>query len=186
MTRYETLKEKPARFLSLTGYTLEEFSVLLPFFKKQFQQFVETQTLDGKDRKKRRYTLYKNSSLPSSADQLLFILLYLRKAPTQDVLGELFGMSQPVANKWIHRLLPVLNCALSEAGELPMREVDLSTPDAETTQTTETDAETTQTTETDAVTQTTETDAETTQTTETDAVTQTTETDYQPSTLFFS
>ena len=98
MTRYETLKDRPKRFLSLTGYTLEEFSALLPFFSKRFLAFVETQTLDGERRKKRRYTLYKNSCLPSHADQLVFIFIYLRKAMTQDVLGELFGMSQPVAN----------------------------------------------------------------------------------------
>ena len=50
-------------------------------------------------------------------DKLLFILVYLRKATTQDVQGELFGMSQPIANKWIHRLLSVLNLALAELGE---------------------------------------------------------------------
>ena len=122
MTRYETLKTQPKRFLSLTGYTLEEFSALLASFSKRFLEFVETQTLDGKRRKKRRYTLYKNSCLPSREDMLLFILIYLRKAMTQDVLGELFGMSQPVANKWIHRLLPVLNRALADLGELPSRE----------------------------------------------------------------
>ena len=41
---------------------------------------------------------------------------------TQDVLGELFGMTQPVAHKWIHFLLPVLNRALADVGELPARE----------------------------------------------------------------
>ena len=132
MTRYETLKDTPKRFLSLTGYTLEEFSALLPSFSNRFLEFVETQTLEGKRRKKRRYTLYKNSCLPSEADQLLFILIYLRKAMTQDVLGELFGMSQPVANKWIHRLLPVLNRALADLGELPSREAEPPTVDAST------------------------------------------------------
>jgi len=130
MTRYETLKDRPKRFLSLTGYTVEEFSALLPSFSKRFLEFVETQTLDGKARKKRRYTLYKNSCLPTHEDQLLFILIYLRKAMTQDVLGELFGMSQPLANKWIHRLLPVLNHALADLGELPSRKTVASTVDA--------------------------------------------------------
>ncbi len=130
MTRYEILKDKPKRFLSLTGYTLEEFSALLASFSKRFLAFVETQTLDGKHRKKRRYTLYKNSCLPSHEDHLLFILIYLRKAMTQDVLGELFGMSPPVANKWIHRLLPVLNSALADLEALPSREAVASTVDA--------------------------------------------------------
>ena len=47
MTRYETLKTKPKRLLSLTGYTLEEFSALLPYFSKRFLASVETKTLDG-------------------------------------------------------------------------------------------------------------------------------------------
>ena len=55
---------------------------------------------------------------------LLFILIYLRKAPTQDVFGELFNMSQPLANRWIHLLGPILNQALSKLGELPSRETE--------------------------------------------------------------
>ena len=131
MTRYETLKHKPKRFLSLTGnHTLEEFSALVPYFSKRFLASVATKTLEGKDRKKRRYTHYKNSCLPSLEDKLLFILIYLRQAMTQDVLAELFGTSQPVANKWIHRLLPVVNRALADLGELPSREASASSVDA--------------------------------------------------------
>ena len=118
MTRYETLKDKPKRFLSLTGYTLEEFSALVPYFSKRFLASIETKTLEGKDRKKRRYTHYKNSCLPSLEDKLLFILIYLRQAMTQEVLET----SQPVVNKWIHRLLRIVNRALADLGELPSRE----------------------------------------------------------------
>ena len=130
MTRYETLKTKPKKFLSLTGYTLEEFAALVPYFSKRFLEFVETNTLNGKPRRKRKYTPYRNSCLLSLEDKLLFILIYLRKAMTQDVLGELFGMDQPVANKWIHRLLPIVNRALGDLGALPSREIPVSTPTA--------------------------------------------------------
>ena len=129
MTRYDTLKNKPKRFLSLTGYTLEEFTALVPHFTQRFLRVVETQTLEGKPRKKRRYTSYKNSCLPSFEDKLIFILIYLRQAMTQDVLGELFGISQPLANKWIHRLLSVVNRALADLEELPSRETVASTFD---------------------------------------------------------
>jgi hypothetical protein len=122
MTNYHNLKDKPKRVLALTGYTLEEFLALRPYFSNSFFAFVETNTLEGKPRKKRKYTTYSNSCLPTVEDKLLFILIYLRKAMTQDVLGELFGISQPVANKWIHRLLPILNSALAASGELPLRE----------------------------------------------------------------
>ncbi len=129
MIRYEALKDKPKQLLALTGFTPEEFTALLPMFSKHFSLFVETKTLDGKERKKRQYTLYKNSCFSSTADMLLFILIYLRKAMTQDVLGAIFGMDRPVANKWVHLLLPIVNAALSDLGELPVREKELSVSD---------------------------------------------------------
>ncbi len=55
------------------------------------------------------------------ADKLLFILMYLRKATTQDIFGEVFGMPQPVANQWIHRLHACLNQALATLGARPAR-----------------------------------------------------------------
>ena len=122
MISYQNLKEEPREFLSLTGYTLEEFTALLPQFSKRFLQTVQTKTLDGNTREKRAYTTYKNSPLPTIEDKLLFILIYLRKGTmTQDIFGALFGMQQPVANKWIHLLLPVLNRTLADLDELPAR-----------------------------------------------------------------
>ena len=124
MTTYHNLKDKPERFHALTGYTLEEFAELFPYFLDLWTDYVQTHTLMGKPRKKRRWTHYKNSSFASTEDMLLFILIYLRKAPTQDVFGELFNMSQPLANRWIHLLGPILNQALSKLGELPSRETE--------------------------------------------------------------
>ena len=62
MTRYENLKDQPKKFLSLTGYTVEEFSALLPCFSQRFFAYVKTHTLEGKP-KKRKYTTYPNSCL---------------------------------------------------------------------------------------------------------------------------
>ena len=75
-----------------------------------------------KNEKKRRYTTYKNSRLSNMEDKLLFILIYLRHAWTQDAQGMFFNMSQPETNKWIHLLSPILDQALDELGELPSRE----------------------------------------------------------------
>lgn len=58
------------------------------------------------------------------ANKLLFILMYLRKATTQDIFGELFDMVQPVANQWIHRLHDCLNQALAQLGASPARKAD--------------------------------------------------------------
>ena len=124
MIVFEDIKDKTDTFLSLTGHTLEEFTELLPHFSKSFLDYMETHTLEGKPRKNRRYKPYKNSCFASHEDMLLFILVYLHETPKQVLFGTLFGMAQPLANKWIHLLLPILNTALSELGEAPSRETD--------------------------------------------------------------
>jgi len=121
MTNYTQLSRKPKQFHALTGYTLEEFAALLPAFVISFLAYVQEYTLEGKKRQKRRYVTYKNCPLLTMEDKLLFILMYLRKATTQDIFGEVFGMSQPVVNQWVHRLHPCLNQALAELGEIPAR-----------------------------------------------------------------
>ena len=123
MINYARLSEKRKQFLGLTGYTSEEFQILLPIFQKSYLKHVEVNTLEGKKRWKRHYVEYCNSPLKTIEDKLLFILMYLRKATTQDIFGEVFKMSQPIANKWIHILHPCLNQALAGLGEKPARSV---------------------------------------------------------------
>jgi DDE superfamily endonuclease/Helix-turn-helix of DDE superfamily endonuclease len=48
--------------------------------------------------------------------------VYLKAYPLQAVLGELFDLSQPQANHWIHRLLPALRAALADLGARPERD----------------------------------------------------------------
>lgn len=123
MSHYARLSRKKKQFLALTGYNLEEFQALLPAFRSCFLKRMEHYTLKGKQRGKRCYVEYCNSPLPRMEDKLVFILMYLRKATTQDIFGEVFKMPQPVANKWIHILHACLNRALAELGEKPARNV---------------------------------------------------------------
>ena len=51
MTNFNDLSKKPERFLSFTGFTLEEFLAFLPFFAFKFQQYMENFTLEGNDKK---------------------------------------------------------------------------------------------------------------------------------------
>jgi hypothetical protein len=51
----------------------------------------------------------------------LFILFYFKVYPLQELLGFLFGLSQPQANYWIHSLTPILNQALGYEQQLPAR-----------------------------------------------------------------
>lgn len=132
MNTYDDIKDNPSKFQKLTGWTIEEFSALLPIFRTHFLEYVSTKTLDGQERKKRRWTTYKNSRLSNIEDKLLFILVYLRQAWTQDALGMFFDMSQPDTNKWIHLLSPILHQALDELGELPFSKATSETFEKET------------------------------------------------------
>lgn len=54
--------------------------------------------------------------------KLLFVLVYQKTYPVQELLGEVFELSQSRVNDWIHRLLPVLRRALERVRTLPERD----------------------------------------------------------------
>ena len=62
------------------------------------------------------------SQIPTIEDKLVFILVYFRFYPVQVLQGFLFGLSQPQANDWVHRLTPILNAALGYEQQLPARQ----------------------------------------------------------------
>ena len=105
----------------MTGLTEREFTALLPHVEHALAAYLQDRTIDGQPRTSRRYSSYGNSPLPTLADKRLFILTYLKQNAIQAVQGQLFGMSQSHANKWIHVLHPVLNQALADQERLPAR-----------------------------------------------------------------
>mgnify|MGYP001545837425 CR=1 FL=1 len=118
--KFQDIANNSREMLAMTAYTLEEFTALIPWFEKSFVE--STYTLEGKERKNQPCH-YKNSPLPTLEDKLFFILVYTKQYPTQTLHGKSFDMSQPKANQWIHFLLPILQSALSKAGELPCRDM---------------------------------------------------------------
>ena len=64
----------------------------------------------------------------TTEQKLLFSLVYQKTYPLQTLLGEVFGLSQSQANRWIHRLLPVLKQALDDLRLLPSRETGAVCP----------------------------------------------------------
>jgi hypothetical protein len=53
---------------------------------------------------------------------LLFILFSFQVYPLQEVIAQVFGMSQGRANDWMHKLSPLLESALGESHCLPERD----------------------------------------------------------------
>src|SRR5215475_3552096 len=119
--RFTELQSRPMEFLDLTSLTLDEFQHLVPPFEAAFQAHMAAWRLDGKPRTARQFSVYKNCPLPTPAERLFFILVYLKTYALQVVHGRLFGMGQSKANQWIHVLLPALLAALRTLGDAPAR-----------------------------------------------------------------
>lgn len=123
MLTYDHLKTNPKDFLSATGITIEEFEHLLPAFETAYQAKYARQTVAGA-RRQRRPGAGVKGSLSRIEDKLLFVLVYQKTYPLQTMQGLHFGMSQPQANEWIHRLTPILQEALDALGMKPERDGD--------------------------------------------------------------
>jgi hypothetical protein len=124
MPRDEDVTTRAGSLRAMTGVTDQEFQALLPAFEQVFVAYMQAHTIDRQPRTVRRYSTYDTCPLPTIADKLLFILTYLKQNPIQEVQGQLFGMSQSNANKWIYLLHTVLNQALAHQALLPARTAD--------------------------------------------------------------
>jgi hypothetical protein len=122
MLTYEQLKKNARKFVSLTSLMPEEFEYVLPAFEQAYRQvFPDSKTKTGQKRE-RKSGGGRKGVLGSIEQKLLFALVYQKSYPVQSIMGELFGISQPQANEWIHRLLPVLKQALDDLGYVPERD----------------------------------------------------------------
>jgi hypothetical protein len=121
MPSYEEVTQRAGSLRSMTGLTEAEFQALLPHFEQALVTYMQDRTIDGQPRTSRRDSTYGTCPLPTMADKLLFILTSMKQHPIQEVQGQLFGMSQSNANKWIHVLPPVLNQAVADQELLPAR-----------------------------------------------------------------
>jgi hypothetical protein len=118
---YENLRNKPKAFLAFTGFTVEEFQILLTTFTTAWERYVQQHSLPPELRQ-RGYGGGRKARLATCQEKLLFILVYYKTYPLQEVLAFHFDMSQGQACQWIHVLSEVLRLALGELGHLPERD----------------------------------------------------------------
>ena len=108
------------RFLAMTGYTVEEFNALLPFFTEAHDEYLRHYTLKGKPRSgQRTHVIYANSPLNCHAERLAFILSYKKLNPLQEHHADTFSMTQKQCNEFVHGLYEVLQRALQYADVVP-------------------------------------------------------------------
>ena len=104
---------------AMTGLNRKAFDELLPSFSQAF----ETATQSSSNRRQRLPGAGRKANIPTLRDKLFFILLYFKAYPTFDVLGILFDFDKSRANRWVHRLQPILEAALGKEQVLPKRQI---------------------------------------------------------------
>ena len=108
-----------ACFRSLTGLSRDEFTALLPAFTQAYDAALTAE--QARTARRRRPGGGRRGQLPLAAEKLLFILVYVKQYPVQELHGALFGLGQSQASAWVLRLLPVLQAALGRELVLPAR-----------------------------------------------------------------
>jgi IS5 family transposase len=127
MITYTALANKPRIFQNVTGLAPAAFATLLPAFCQAYATALHLRDTQRSIPRQRQSGAGRPATLASPEDKLLYILFYFKCYPTQELLGFLFGISQPQANVWIHTLTPVLNAALGSQQHLPVRKATLLT-----------------------------------------------------------
>jgi hypothetical protein len=103
--RYRELHQHETVFKALTGLQVAEFDQLVADLMADYEQ-AEKERLSRPDRH-RAIGGGRSFDLPIR-DQILLTVIWLRKYPTQEVLGYLFGISDTSAGRVVKRLLPLL------------------------------------------------------------------------------
>jgi len=124
MITYAKLVKKPSLFRNFTGLRIEAFHKLLSAFQEAYADDLVHREAQKATPRQRQRGGGRPAVIPEMEDKLVFILVYFRFYPVQVLHGFLFGLSQPQANDWIHRLTPLLNKALGYEQQLPARRTD--------------------------------------------------------------
>jgi hypothetical protein len=106
------------------GMPLHEFELLLVRFRQAWLE-AEAERASRPDRQ-RAPGAGRKPALGSVNEMLVFILVYVRQYPTQDLMGVLCGRSQSWVCEWVHRLLPLLQQAMGKEDLLPLRDATAS------------------------------------------------------------
>ena len=107
------------RLKSLTGLSFEKYDLLLQVFAETYAR--EKTKGSALKAKKRKPGGGRKGALPTPEIKLLFVLYYLKAYPTFDLLGDRFGLSTSRANRWLHKLMPLLQAALTKMDVMPKR-----------------------------------------------------------------
>ena len=115
--KYLYLSEYSKVFLKMTSLTVAEFDNLLSKVQPAYRE-AELEHLAYPNRQR----ALGGGQRPEldDRDQILLSVVWVRVYPTHDLLGYVFGISQPTGGRYIQRVLPVL----AQTGQDSMRMPD--------------------------------------------------------------
>lgn len=119
----EAILSQPRRVRAVTSLEAGEFGALAQHLQGEWDRLQTRRTLEGQPRR-RAAGGGRRGALPDARHKLLFILVYYKAYPTQDLLGAIFGLSQPQVCAWVHRLSPLLEKVLGRQLHLPERRAE--------------------------------------------------------------
>lgn len=121
MLDLERVKRDDRLLRALTGLNLKALTAL----QSSFAQALAEAPIPRRSQQPRERSVGggRKPRLASVEDKLIYILVYFKCYPTFDLAGLLFDLDRSQANRWMHRLQPVLEAALGQQLALPKRKL---------------------------------------------------------------
>ena len=121
MLNLERVKGDDRLLRALTGLNLKALEALKPAFAQALAEAPVPRR--SKAPRERAVGGGRKPRLATVEDKLIYILFYFKCYPTFDLAGLLFDLDRSQANRWMHRLQPVLEAALGKQLALPKRKL---------------------------------------------------------------
>lgn len=121
MLKLERIKQDERLLRALTGLNLKALEELKPAFAEAFSEAPVPRR--SKTPRQREAGAGRKPRLERVEDKLIYVLFYFKCYPTFDLAGLLFDLNRSQANRWLHRLQPVLEAALGKKMALPKRKL---------------------------------------------------------------
>jgi hypothetical protein len=117
MLRYQYLKKNKTVFKAMTGLQVVEFDQLVQDILPSYAQAEEKRL----SRPSRQRAIGGGPDFElEPRDQILLTVVWLRKYPTHEVLGYLYGVSDTTVSRCLKRVLPLLSAAGRDTMRMPM------------------------------------------------------------------
>lgn len=121
MLKLERIKKDERLLRALTGLNLKALEELKPAFAEALSEAVVPRR--SQEPREREPGAGRKPRLETVEDKLIYILFYFKCYPTFDLAGLLFDLDRSQANRWMHRLQPLLEAALGQKMALPKRKL---------------------------------------------------------------